>query len=690
MTLSETKVSSYAVIQDGGMNDIFSEIINHEFVQPPYDKWFTNKWQYLWKRDGWTAQFTMDNEILDYYKYGEVYYVLEKIDTTTCKLWKVNKDSNGVYTVKTNLTPVAWIKYTTTYNKWWISIESPDVSSVKISNGTPTNDTSTLNANGDYSDILKDNTRSFDSSYIGTFWVITSHTEANVKDITIATPPVSPSTGDRYIVASWATGAWSGKVGQIAQWSWSAWVFTVPATGYFVWSTTQAKYYRCAVSTWPTYTRTNVSVSNWYKEWTRFNVIDIQDGITLRIDSSIAINNYDSYSIYTTLANYITFKYSGSDSDGKIWVNPLNDATTYFTSFKSVRDMVYFDSYLFGCTKNRVFYRPKTSSTSGLATNLWYNDDELTCIDSTGDFLLVWAKSKVYGIVRTTSSTAGTFSYASRELTQIGLFSKKSILTYGGSVYVCLSDFRRYGMNVSFTAQSAQVQLKDVWVKVQQYLNNITVWDEVEWFRYNSNFWFVVSWTYNWFVRYNEPRSGFLIDNYGYWFNNLQLDWDVTTSTYWTKLFLKWWDYDDDLEISTKIVIIWPEWVVWFPHRELAARITFWYNNDIVKFKVDVEMDWALYKNKISFDPERTAIVQWLNAFWDGTLWTKLLGVWMLWVWGNDDANNIGVVRLSLGKTCHIAKWTITNSDNSNFLFGRIDLLHQEANPLLVPIKNNI
>ena len=690
MTMTESKVSSYAVIQDWGMNDIFSEILNHELVQPPYDNGFTNKWQYLGKRYGWIWLFTMANDILDYYKYWAVYYVLEKIDTTTCKLWKVSKDVNGVYTVKTDLTPVAGIKYTTEYNKWGISIESPDVTSVKISNWTPTNDTSTGNANGDFSDILKDNTRSFDSSYMGTFWVITSHTETNVKDITIATPPGSPAVGDRYIVATAGSWAWSGKVGQIAQWSWTAWVFTVPATGYFVWSTAQAKYYRCVVSAWPTYTRTNVSVSNGYKEGTRFNVIDIQDGITLRIDSSIAINNYDSYSIYTTLANYITFKYSGSDSDGKIWVNPLNDSTMYFTSFKSVRDMVYFDSYLFGCTKNRVFYRPKTSSTSGLATNLWYNDDELTCIDSTGDFLLVGAKAKVYGIVRTTSSTSGTFSYASRELTQIGLFSKKSILTYGGSVYVCLSDFRRYGLNVSFTAQSAQVQLKDVWIKIQQYLNGITVGDEVEWFRYNSNFGFVVTWSYNGFLRYNEPRSGFLIDNYGYWFNNLQLDWDVTTSTAWAKLFLKWWDLDDDLTISTKIVIIGPEWTVGFPHRELAARLVFGYNNEIIKFKVDVEMDWALYKNRISFDPERTAIVQWLNAFWDGTLGTKLLGTGVLWVWGNNDANNIWIIRMNLWKTCHIAKRTITNSDNSNFLFGRLDIVHQDANPLLVPIKNVI
>lgn len=45
-----------------------------------------------------------------------------------------------------------------------------------------------------------------------------------------ATPPVSPTYGDRYIVGAGATGAWAGQAQKIASWQ-GAWVFYTPVTG---------------------------------------------------------------------------------------------------------------------------------------------------------------------------------------------------------------------------------------------------------------------------------------------------------------------------------------------------------------------------------------------------------------------------------------------------------------------------
>lgn len=42
----------------------------------------------------------------------------------------------------------------------------------------------------------------------------------------IPNPPASPSSGDRYIIPSAATGSWVNKTNYIAQWSGSAWIFT--------------------------------------------------------------------------------------------------------------------------------------------------------------------------------------------------------------------------------------------------------------------------------------------------------------------------------------------------------------------------------------------------------------------------------------------------------------------------------
>lgn len=53
-----------------------------------------------------------------------------------------------------------------------------------------------------------------------------------VLDRDLATPPGSPATGDRYIVAASPTGAWSGKAGQVAAWDGAAWVFHAPEPGW--------------------------------------------------------------------------------------------------------------------------------------------------------------------------------------------------------------------------------------------------------------------------------------------------------------------------------------------------------------------------------------------------------------------------------------------------------------------------
>lgn len=53
-----------------------------------------------------------------------------------------------------------------------------------------------------------------------------------VIDNTIATPPGSPTTGDRYIVAASPTGAWTGHEKDIATWNGSAWTFGTPSEGW--------------------------------------------------------------------------------------------------------------------------------------------------------------------------------------------------------------------------------------------------------------------------------------------------------------------------------------------------------------------------------------------------------------------------------------------------------------------------
>lgn len=53
-----------------------------------------------------------------------------------------------------------------------------------------------------------------------------------VKDRDLTAPPGSPASGDTYIPAATATGAWAAKEGQVAVWDGTTWVFGVPREGW--------------------------------------------------------------------------------------------------------------------------------------------------------------------------------------------------------------------------------------------------------------------------------------------------------------------------------------------------------------------------------------------------------------------------------------------------------------------------
>jgi len=77
--------------------------------------------------------------------------------------------------------------------------------------------------------------------------------QKSVKDKDLSTPPTSPSVGDRYIVASSATGDWSGHDDEIAQWNGSSWDFTEPLEGMFVFVEDEDKLYYY-ITSWEEFT----------------------------------------------------------------------------------------------------------------------------------------------------------------------------------------------------------------------------------------------------------------------------------------------------------------------------------------------------------------------------------------------------------------------------------------------------
>ena len=65
--------------------------------------------------------------------------------------------------------------------------------------------------------------------------VLDAAVQLSVIDRDLTAPPGSPGDGDRYIPASGATGAWSGKDLNIAAYQDGAWAFLVPREGWLCW-----------------------------------------------------------------------------------------------------------------------------------------------------------------------------------------------------------------------------------------------------------------------------------------------------------------------------------------------------------------------------------------------------------------------------------------------------------------------
>lgn len=74
--------------------------------------------------------------------------------------------------------------------------------------------------------------------------------QPNVIDSTINTPPGSPTTGDKYIVATGGSGAWSGLDAKFVIWTGSAWVSCTAKEGWIVYDQTNNYYLKFNGSTW--------------------------------------------------------------------------------------------------------------------------------------------------------------------------------------------------------------------------------------------------------------------------------------------------------------------------------------------------------------------------------------------------------------------------------------------------------
>jgi hypothetical protein len=56
-----------------------------------------------------------------------------------------------------------------------------------------------------------------------------------VEGAAVANPPAAPELGQSWLVGAGATGAWTGREGQLANWTEAGWQFVVPREGMTIW-----------------------------------------------------------------------------------------------------------------------------------------------------------------------------------------------------------------------------------------------------------------------------------------------------------------------------------------------------------------------------------------------------------------------------------------------------------------------
>jgi len=136
-----------------------------------------------------------------------------------------------------------------------------------------------------------------DSSTINSYDVLNSQN----------TPPVSPSTGDVYLVGNVPTGAWVGHAKDIAEWNGSAWVFTDGVQGDFLYNSTTALTYIFRSGNWVQTT----------------GIPALNNGNTISSGLIIGTNNARSLTFETNNVNRGRF-----DSVGRFHVYNLPTAST--------------------------------------------------------------------------------------------------------------------------------------------------------------------------------------------------------------------------------------------------------------------------------------------------------------------------------------------------------------------------
>jgi hypothetical protein len=151
--------------------------------------------------------------------------------------------------------------------------------------------------------------------------------QSSVINVTTTAPPVSPSEGDLYVVATGATGDWSGRDGQIAGYLGGQWYYSVPGEGWLIYDKNTTVHLKYNGTAWVN----AFSASGGAFGWQNFQDVTTQS-------SPVALTAASTwYDLTNDAAGALTTSAFAASDHGVIW----DDATdTFDFTDLSVGDVV--------------------------------------------------------------------------------------------------------------------------------------------------------------------------------------------------------------------------------------------------------------------------------------------------------------------------------------------------------------
>ena len=327
--------------------------------------------------------------------------------------------------------------------------------------------------------------------------VITSYDVLNSQNA----PPVSPATGDIYLVGNSPSGAWVGHAKDIAEWNGSGWVFTDGVQGDFLYNATNALTYIFRSGNWvqttgiPALNNGN-TISSGLRIGTNnarsltFETNNVNRG---RFDSVGRFYVYDTslrkankyLQIDSITGRLVASEISGGGGGGDIFItktkaeidalistNALVKGATY--KITGVHPTLYDDGTTSGTTIILKAISENVLETQG--TGIFYNPKYNQSIDGFG----IW-DNKMYG---TFSTIVGTFDYTNKE-TITADNSATGILLADGMIQFISGDWST-AISITGDVSGATANVAD-FVSPSYAINDKVIWGGYSWTNVNGN-----------------------------------------------------------------------------------------------------------------------------------------------------------------------------------------------------------